>query len=164
MDASPYLPTPGYAHWRKLKSTGVTAVLVVCALAVIAPLFLIIYFLLARGFGSIDWNFFTQLPKPTGEIGDSVRIGITKAAVADYVFSPAYTVPVGVWTHLAFVGASHTVSLYTNGVLEGTVAVTNFMLPRGVHWRDALPVNANGKLDRTGLYRELSALADKPGA
>jgi len=40
----------------------------------------------------------------------------------------------------------------------------NFMVPRGLHWRDGLPVGANGKLDRAGLYRELSALADKPGA
>ena len=32
-----------------------------------------------------------------------------------------------------------------------------FMLPRVVHWRDALPLNANGKVDRAALYRELSA-------
>jgi acyl-CoA synthetase (AMP-forming)/AMP-acid ligase II len=37
-----------------------------------------------------------------------------------------------------------------------------FMLPRVVHWRENLPTNANGKADRTGLYRELSALTDKP--
>ncbi len=40
----------------------------------------------------------------------------------------------------------------------------NFMVPRGVHWRDTLPITANGKLDRAGLYRELSALAHKPAA
>ena len=38
----------------------------------------------------------------------------------------------------------------------------NFMLPRLVHWRDALPLTPNGKIDHAGLYRELSALADKP--
>src|ERR1035438_701619 len=76
MTDSPFLPTPGFAHWRKMKSTAVTAVLVVCALAVIAPLFLIIYFLLARGFGAIDWNFFTQLPKPTGEVGGGMANAI----------------------------------------------------------------------------------------
>jgi len=37
-----------------------------------------------------------------------------------------------------------------------------FMLPRVVHWRDALPQNANGKVDRAALYRELSDLMDKP--
>ena len=40
----------------------------------------------------------------------------------------------------------------------------NFMVPRAVHWRDALPLNPNGKIDRAVLYRELSALQDKAGA
>jgi acyl-CoA ligase (AMP-forming) (exosortase A-associated) len=38
----------------------------------------------------------------------------------------------------------------------------NFMQPRAIHWREALPLTANGKVDRAGLYRELSALRDKP--
>jgi phosphate transport system permease protein len=47
-----------------------------CALAVIAPLFIIIYFLLARGYSSLDWSFFTQLPKPTGEVGGGMANAI----------------------------------------------------------------------------------------
>ncbi|HUC14202.1 MAG TPA: phosphate ABC transporter permease PstA [Acidimicrobiales bacterium] len=53
-----------------------TAVLVVCALAVIAPLFIVIYFLLSKGASSINWNFFTQLPKPTGEMGGGMANAI----------------------------------------------------------------------------------------
>jgi acyl-CoA ligase (AMP-forming) (exosortase A-associated) len=33
----------------------------------------------------------------------------------------------------------------------------NFMQPKHIHWRDAMPINANGKIDRTGLHHELSA-------
>jgi phosphate transport system permease protein len=73
---SPYLPTPGFARWRKAKSTAVTAVLVGCALAVIAPLFLVIYFLVVQGWSSLDWSFFTQLPKPTGETGGGMANAI----------------------------------------------------------------------------------------
>jgi phosphate transport system permease protein len=76
MTDSPFLPTPGYARWRQWKSSAVTGVLVVCSLAVIAPLFLVIYFLVARGFSSLDWNFFTQLPKPPGEIGGGMANAI----------------------------------------------------------------------------------------
>jgi phosphate transport system permease protein len=76
MSASPYLPTVGFARWRKAKSTAVTAILVACALVVIAPLFLVIYFLLVRGWSSLDWNFFTQLPKPTGETGGGMANAI----------------------------------------------------------------------------------------
>lgn len=33
----------------------------------------------------------------------------------------------------------------------------NFMQPRVIHWREALPLNPNGKIDRTALQRELAA-------
>ncbi|MEQ1540656.1 MAG: acyl-CoA ligase (AMP-forming), exosortase A system-associated [Novosphingobium sp.] len=33
----------------------------------------------------------------------------------------------------------------------------NFMQPRVIHWRTALPVSPNGKIDRNGLYAELAA-------
>ncbi len=33
----------------------------------------------------------------------------------------------------------------------------NFMQPKVIHWRDAMPISPNGKLDRTGLYAELAA-------
>ena len=73
---SPYLPTAKFARWRKLKSSAITGLLVVCALVVIAPLFLVIYFLIVNGSSSIDWNFFTQLPKPTGEEGGGMANAI----------------------------------------------------------------------------------------
>jgi acyl-coenzyme A synthetase/AMP-(fatty) acid ligase len=33
----------------------------------------------------------------------------------------------------------------------------NFMQPRMIHWRDAMPVSPNGKIDRSGLQQELAA-------
>jgi acyl-coenzyme A synthetase/AMP-(fatty) acid ligase len=33
----------------------------------------------------------------------------------------------------------------------------NFMAPKQIHWRDAMPIGPNGKIDRTGLYAELTA-------
>ena len=33
----------------------------------------------------------------------------------------------------------------------------NFMQPKHIHWREALPVSPNGKIDRTGLQQELAA-------
>ena len=95
MAPSPYLPTPAFAHWRKLKSSAVTAGLVVCALAVIAPLFLIIYFLVARGFGAIDWNFFTQLPKPTGEVGGGMANAIVGTLIL-LAMASVVGVPMGI--------------------------------------------------------------------
>lgn len=33
----------------------------------------------------------------------------------------------------------------------------NFMQPKQIHWRSAMPISPNGKLDRAGLYQELIA-------
>ena len=33
----------------------------------------------------------------------------------------------------------------------------NFMVPHAIHWREAMPVNPNGKLDRVALAQELAA-------
>ncbi|MEL6877323.1 MAG: acyl-CoA ligase (AMP-forming), exosortase A system-associated [Pseudomonadota bacterium] len=33
----------------------------------------------------------------------------------------------------------------------------NFMQPKVIHWRDAMPLNPNGKIDRTALLKELAA-------
>jgi len=95
MADSPYLPTEAFARWRKMKSTAVTAVLVVCALAVIAPLFLVIYFLVVHGSSSIDWNFFTQLPKPTGETGGGMANAIV-GTVTLLAMASIVGVPLGV--------------------------------------------------------------------
>lgn len=38
--------------------------------------------------------------------------------------------PLGIWTHLAFVGTAADVMLYTNGVFEGETNASNFPLPR----------------------------------
>jgi acyl-coenzyme A synthetase/AMP-(fatty) acid ligase len=33
----------------------------------------------------------------------------------------------------------------------------NFMQPKAIHWRAAMPIGPNGKIDRAGLLAELSA-------
>jgi hypothetical protein len=31
------------------------------------------------------------------------------------------------------------------------------MQPKVIHWREAMPIGPNGKIDRSGLYAELAA-------
>jgi GH25 family lysozyme M1 (1,4-beta-N-acetylmuramidase) len=84
------------------------------------------------------------------------EVGFTKSGVADYLFSPAYTAPSGVWTHLAFVGTSSGVTLYTNGVLEGTITATGLALPRACIGADLLSGSATdymlGGLDEVQVF------------
>lgn len=48
-----------------------------CAILVVIPLGLIFYHVLKSGIGSINWAFFTQLPKPVGEPGGGMANAIT---------------------------------------------------------------------------------------
>src|ERR1700683_1802743 len=96
MESSPYLPTPRYAQGRRVKSRAVTCLLVVCALMVIAPLFFVIYFLVVRGSSSLDWNFFTQLPKPTGESGGGMANAIV-GTITLLSMAAVIGVPLGVF-------------------------------------------------------------------
>ncbi len=84
----------------------------------------------------------------TGLVREAVALGLPDADLGQVIHLVATRAP----------GASH-------DALIAALAreLPNFMMPRQVHWRDALPLTANGKTDRAGLYRELSALSDKPG-
>src|SRR6202034_3515790 len=65
------------------------------AFLVMTPLFLVLYYLIREGGSSLDWSFFTQLPKPTGEVGG----GMANAIVGTLVLlgmAAAFGVPVGV--------------------------------------------------------------------
>src|SRR5450759_3675187 len=54
-------------NWRKAKNTLVQTFTFACAILVVTPLVLVFYYLVKNGIGAVDWNFFTQLPKPVGE-------------------------------------------------------------------------------------------------
>ncbi len=57
------------------------AVSFICAILVVTPLVLVFYRLIKEGFTSINWAFFTELPKPTGETGG----GMGNAIVGTFI-------------------------------------------------------------------------------
>jgi len=66
-----------------------------CALLVVVPLCLVFYHVLRSGAGSINWAFFTQLPKPVGELGG----GMANAIVGTFellALAAVIGVPIGV--------------------------------------------------------------------
>lgn len=82
-------------HWRKAKSRFMQTLAFVCAIVAILPLVLVFYHLVKEGFTSINWAFFTQLPKPVGETGG----GMANAIVGTFVLiglAALIGVPVGV--------------------------------------------------------------------
>jgi phosphate transport system permease protein len=65
-----------YDQYRKLKSACMSVLAVVCALLVVLPLILVLFYLLKMGVSSLNWNFFTKLPEPAGVDGGGMANAI----------------------------------------------------------------------------------------
>lgn len=66
----------------------------VCTVITVSVLFLILGFLLWNGWRSLDWNFFTQLPRAAGETGGGMANAIVGSGVM-ILISVFIGVPVG---------------------------------------------------------------------
>jgi phosphate transport system permease protein len=93
--ASRYRPSPAQQRRRRLTDRAVTVLMAASALVVMTPLFLVLYFLIREGASSLDWHFFTQLPKPTGETGGGMANAIVGTLVL-LAMAAALGVPFGV--------------------------------------------------------------------
>ncbi|MDE3066551.1 MAG: ABC transporter permease subunit [Verrucomicrobiota bacterium] len=82
-------------RWRQFKNGLMQTVMLVCAVLAILPLVLVFYYLVDKGFSSLNWAFFTKLPAGPGETGG----GMANAIVGTFVLlmlAPLVGVPVGV--------------------------------------------------------------------
>ena len=62
--------------WRKIKSALASAIAFISAVLVILPLGLVFFYLLINGITSVNWDFFTKLPAPVGEVGGGMANAI----------------------------------------------------------------------------------------
>lgn len=82
-------------RWRKFKNRFMQSLTFVCAVLVLLPLVLVFYHTIEMGFGSMNWAFFTKLPKAVGEAGG----GMANAIVGTFILigeAALLGVPVGV--------------------------------------------------------------------
>jgi phosphate transport system permease protein len=80
---------------RRIADHLATGVAVLCVLLVVLPLAAIFIYLLIRGIGSLNWAFFTQIPKPVGETGGGMANAIWGSVVILLIGS-VIGVPLGV--------------------------------------------------------------------
>jgi phosphate transport system permease protein len=66
--------------WRKGVNAVMLSVTAAFTLLAVSTLFLILGYLLYYGGRSLDWNFFTKLPLPTGEVGGGMANAIVGSA------------------------------------------------------------------------------------
>ena len=75
-DSAATSPQLEISLWRRSSDHLATAFAVSTVLIVLAPLVAIFVYLVIKGFGSLNWAFLTQTPKPPGEIGGGMANAI----------------------------------------------------------------------------------------
>jgi len=113
--------------WRKAKNALVSAATFLSAIVVITPLGLVFFHLLVNGASSVNWAFFTQLPKPVGVIGG----GMVNAIVGSLELlglASLIGIPIGVLggVYLAEYGSARANSMvrFIADVLNGVPSIT----------------------------------------
>jgi phosphate transport system permease protein len=81
-------------RWRKFVSGFMLTMTGVCAVVAVSVLFLILGYLIYNGSTSINWNFFTKLPKPVGENGGGMANAIVGSGKL-LLLATLFGVPVG---------------------------------------------------------------------
>ncbi len=85
-----------YLAWRKAKNGAMTLLMAVFTLALLIPLGLIFVHIIRMGFSSISIDFFTQIPKPTGEAGGGMANGIVGSGML-VALAGTLGIPVGIF-------------------------------------------------------------------
>jgi len=112
--------------WRKSLNFVMLSLTGIAALGVVSILFLILGYLIWNGGKSLNWNFFTQLPKPVGETGGGMANAIV-GSLKLLMLAALMGLPVGLLTgvYLAEFGGKtfSFVIRYTTDLLNGVPSI-----------------------------------------
>jgi phosphate transport system permease protein len=83
-----------YYARRKFISALAEALCAVAVLLALLPLAFILFYVVREGFGSLNWAFFTQMPKPVGEAGGGMANAIVGTLIIIGI-AALFGVPIG---------------------------------------------------------------------
>ena len=119
--------TTDHHTWRKIKSALASTTAFVSAILVILPLGLVFFHLLINGISSVNWDFFTNLPAPVGEVGGGMANAIV-GTLELLALAGAIGIPVGVLggVYFAEYGSAriNSVLRFLADVLNGVPSIT----------------------------------------
>jgi len=81
-------------RWRKFVSNFMLTLTGVCAAVSVSVLFFVLGYLVYNGGASINWDFFTKLPVPVGEVGGGMANAIVGSAKL-LLLASLFGVPIG---------------------------------------------------------------------
>src|SRR5271154_3787487 len=112
--------------WRKSLNAVMLSLTGVSAFAVVSVLFLILGYLIYNGGKSLNWDFFTKLPKPVGETGGGMANAIV-GSLKLLLLAAIMGLPVGLMTgvYLAEFGGKTFgfIVRYTTDLLNGVPSI-----------------------------------------
>lgn len=116
---------------RKAKNLLMTALMVAATLTVLVPLVFIFVHIVKMGLSSVNLDFFTQIPKPTGETGGGMANGMAGSMVM-IAMASVIGIPIGIFgaIYLAEYGGSRisTVIRFAADVLSGIPSIITGMV------------------------------------
>lgn len=92
-------------QWRRRAVSRLVEILCgVAILGALVPLALILVFVVTQGFQALNWDFFTQMPKPVGELGGGMANSIVGTVILCGL-GALFAIPVGVLSAVYIVEA-----------------------------------------------------------
>jgi len=113
-------------RYRLFKSNLILALCGLAVLLALVPLAMILFYVISQGAAALNWAFFTQLPKPVGEVGGGMGNAIVGTLILIGI-AALIAVPVGViaGVHLAEYGGTRFASAvrFAADVLNGVPSI-----------------------------------------
>jgi phosphate transport system permease protein len=81
--------------WRKFLSHAIVLLCGMSVLIALVPLALILFYVLTQGLTSLNWSFFTQMPRPVGEAGGGMANSIVGSLLVVGV-GALFAIPLGI--------------------------------------------------------------------
>lgn len=111
---------------RQIKSNVIVCLCGAAVVAALVPLAMILFYVISHGAAALNWDFFTQMPKPVGEPGGGMANAIAGTIILISI-AAAIAVPVGVVAgiHLSEYGGSRFASSvrFAADVLNGVPSI-----------------------------------------
>src|SRR6266566_7272960 len=82
------------ARRRKIVSAIAEALCAIAVVLALLPLAMILFYVIKQGFSSLNWAFFTQMPKPVGEAGGGMANAIVGTLIL-IAIAAVVAVPIG---------------------------------------------------------------------
>jgi phosphate transport system permease protein len=82
-------------RWRRFVSHVVVGLCVLSVLVALVPLAFVLFYVLSQGITSLNWSFFTEMPKPVGEPGGGMANAILGSLIV-VALGGLFAIPVGI--------------------------------------------------------------------